>query len=122
MELETFPHRLSEAMKRHRTYEFQPNWFEYVSALGASLLVEVTGSLFRGSGEKRLPAQTLEYLVSCLTVCKTNNPHDTVYSLLSLAKDAIPRSGMARTSYDPNDITNEAIPRGASLVCQALPR
>ncbi|KAG8529170.1 uncharacterized protein KY384_005805 [Bacidia gigantensis] len=47
VEVETATHRLSEVMKKDRRFYHVPGWFEYVSALGASLLVEATGKLFR---------------------------------------------------------------------------
>jgi hypothetical protein len=43
VEVETATHRLSEAMKKDPKFCHVPGWFEYVSALGASLLVEATG-------------------------------------------------------------------------------
>ncbi|KAI9696674.1 MAG: hypothetical protein M1820_008048 [Bogoriella megaspora] len=47
VEVETATHRLSEVMKKDPKYYHIPMWFEYVSALGASLLVDATGKLFR---------------------------------------------------------------------------
>ena len=47
VEVETATHRLSEVMKMDPKFYHVPGWFEYVSALGASLLVEATGKLFR---------------------------------------------------------------------------
>ena len=47
VEVETASHRLSEVMKKDPRFYHVPGWFEYVSALGASLLVEATGKLFR---------------------------------------------------------------------------
>lgn len=47
VEVETATHRLSEVMKKDPNFYHVPGWFEYVSALGASLLVEATGKLFR---------------------------------------------------------------------------
>lgn len=47
VEVETATHRLSEVMKKDPKYYHVPGWFEYVSALGASLLVDATGRLFR---------------------------------------------------------------------------
>lgn len=47
VEVETATHRLSEVMKKDPRYYHVPGWFEYVSALGASLLVDATGRLFR---------------------------------------------------------------------------
>lgn len=47
VEVETATHRLSEVMKKDRTFHHIPGWFDYVSQLGASLLVDATGRLFR---------------------------------------------------------------------------
>jgi hypothetical protein len=47
VEVETATHRLSEVMKKDPKFYHVPGWFEYVSALGASLLVEATGMIFR---------------------------------------------------------------------------
>jgi Heterokaryon incompatibility protein (HET) len=47
VEVETATHRLSEVMKKDRRYYHVPGWFEYVSELGASLLVQATGTIFR---------------------------------------------------------------------------
>ena len=42
VEVETATHRLSEVMKKDPKYYHVAGWFEYVSALGASLLVDAT--------------------------------------------------------------------------------
>jgi hypothetical protein len=47
VEVETATHRLSDVMKKDPNYYHVPGWFDYVSALGASLLVDATGKLFR---------------------------------------------------------------------------
>lgn len=47
VEVETATHRLSEVMKKDQQFHHVPRWFEYVSVLGASLLVEATGKVFR---------------------------------------------------------------------------
>jgi hypothetical protein len=47
VEVETATHRLSEVMKKDPKFYHVPGWFEYVSALGASRLVEATGMIFR---------------------------------------------------------------------------
>jgi hypothetical protein len=47
VEVETATHRLSEVMKKDKQDSFVPGWFEHVSALGASLLVDATERLFR---------------------------------------------------------------------------
>ncbi|KIW01575.1 uncharacterized protein PV09_07049 [Verruconis gallopava] len=91
VEVETATHRLSDVMRKDPAFYHIPGWFEYVSALGASLLVDATGSLFRISEDKRrTPLQTLEYLVSNLSVFKASEPRDTVFSLLAVARDTNP--------------------------------
>jgi hypothetical protein len=110
VEVETATHRLSEVMKKDPSFDHAPGWFENVSALGASLLVKVTGSLFRdtkpkaqveldGKNEKnivvaekasRQPLLSLEYLVSSLFIFDITIKHDTIYALLAIAKHVTP--------------------------------
>lgn len=47
VEVETATHRLSEIMQKDEKFRHVPGWFEYVSELGASLLVQATGKVFR---------------------------------------------------------------------------
>ncbi|KAF2456965.1 heterokaryon incompatibility protein-domain-containing protein, partial [Lineolata rhizophorae] len=120
VEVETATHRLSEVMKTDPDYYHIPGWFEYVSFLGASLLVEATSKLFRNykpSDPRNLPAVTsaehsvmqqqeedpsyldksrqqpllsLEYLVSSLAIFEATVSHDTIYCLLAIAQDTTP--------------------------------
>ncbi|KAF1847634.1 HET-domain-containing protein [Cucurbitaria berberidis CBS 394.84] len=55
VEVETATHRLSEVMKKDRQYQYIPSYFEFVSALGASLLVDANERLFRESKETKPP-------------------------------------------------------------------
>ncbi|KAK8017008.1 hypothetical protein PG993_015197 [Apiospora rasikravindrae] len=48
VEVETATHRLSEIMQNDEKFRHVPGWFEHVSELGASLLVQATGKVFRG--------------------------------------------------------------------------
>ncbi|KAJ8131906.1 hypothetical protein O1611_g1718 [Lasiodiplodia mahajangana] len=54
VEVETASHRLSEIMQKDEKFRHIPNWFEHVSELGASLLVQATGKVFRA---QRTPMQ-----------------------------------------------------------------
>lgn len=94
VEVESATHRLSEVMRMDPNFYHIPGWFEYVSALGASLLVEATGTLFRVSkpskDKRRQPLLSLEYLVSRLSVFEASQPPDTIYALLAIAKDSSP--------------------------------
>lgn len=115
VEVETATHRLSEVMKKDPEYYHVPGWFEYVSELGASLLVQATGMVFRdyktessanGNGipqhnvpSSRRPLLTLEYLVSTLTIFDASEPRDAIYALLAIAKDTTPLAVSPASSH-----------------------
>ncbi|KAI4666686.1 uncharacterized protein J4E79_002726 [Alternaria viburni] len=50
VEVESATHRLSEVIQKDVQFRHVPGWFEYVSQLGASLLVQATGKVFRSYG------------------------------------------------------------------------
>jgi hypothetical protein len=52
VEVETATHRLSEVMRKDETFGHVPQWFEHVSELGASVLVQATGKVFRRNGNQ----------------------------------------------------------------------
>lgn len=60
-----------------------------VVKLGPHVLVDATSNLFRRSedGEIIERRQTLETLISTLTAYEASDPRDTIYAILSLAKD-----------------------------------
>ena len=91
VEVETATHRLSEVIQKDPRYYHVPRWFEYVSKLGASLLVDATGTLFRLSKQgRRQKLRSLEFLVSNLSIFGATEPRDTIYALLAIAKDTSP--------------------------------
>lgn len=107
VEVESATHRLSDVMKKDPDFFHIPGWFEYVSALGASLLVEATGTLFRKSKTQRLdPLLSLELLVSRMAVFQATVSHDTIYSLLAIAKDTAPTPVIRET----NSVSTKAHP------------
>lgn len=57
VEVETATHRLSEVMRKDERFGHVPQWFEHVSELGASILVEATGKVFRRDGTNRVPVE-----------------------------------------------------------------
>ncbi len=87
--------RLADLMKRELSYGHMPGSFGNISSLGAAMLVNATQNLFRSSSitGERQPIYSLEYLVSSLSVFEATQPRDTIYALLSIAKDAIRRDG-----------------------------
>ncbi|KAI0166475.1 heterokaryon incompatibility protein-domain-containing protein [Xylariaceae sp. FL1272] len=128
VEVETATHRLSEIMQKDEKFRHVPGWFEYVSELGASLLVQATGKVFRaqttplhedkGKEEteeelrqrllkvrtidplERRSLLSLEYLVSTMFTFKATEPRDVIYSLLAIARDAAP---FVETAFDGKD-------------------
>ncbi|RDW56341.1 hypothetical protein BP5796_13252 [Coleophoma crateriformis] len=60
-----------------------------VKGMGANALVDFTNNVFRRSENKdlRQPMMTLEALVSNLLAFEAKDPKDTIYAVLSLAKD-----------------------------------
>ncbi|KAK8121753.1 hypothetical protein PG984_010423 [Apiospora sp. TS-2023a] len=133
VEVETATHRLSEIMQNDEKFRHVPNWFEHVSELGASLLVQATGKVFRGpasplhdlKGNKedskldverwsrirtidpleRRSLLSLEYLVSTMFIFKAAEPRDVIYSLLAIARDAAPFAGLTFDDEDPTFLT-----------------
>jgi hypothetical protein len=131
VEVETATHRLSELMKKTDKFNLVPNWFEHISELGASLLVGATARIFRGfdspplldhisekrkkEREERIRRESLEafpgrsllgleYLVTSLSIFDCGRPHDSVYALVAIARDASP--------FPPaslSDITKESL-------------
>lgn len=127
VEVETATHRLSEVMQKDEKFRHVPGWFEYVSELGASLLVQATGKVFRAHrtpmdddhDDLREPGKlaeffktnqtidpldrrsllSLEYLVTTMFIFKATECRDSIYSMLAIARDAAPFAGTA----DPND-------------------
>lgn len=57
VEVETATHRLSEVMRKNEQFGHIPQWFEHVSELGASILVQATGKVFRRDGTDRVAVQ-----------------------------------------------------------------
>ncbi|KAH8716769.1 heterokaryon incompatibility protein-domain-containing protein [Phaeosphaeriaceae sp. PMI808] len=118
VEVETATHRLSEVMQNDEKFRHVPGWFEYVSELGASLLVKATGKVFRAHGTPmdddeddlkeplslakfvetvhtidpldRRSLLSLEYLVTTMFIFKASECRDSIYSMLAIARDAAP--------------------------------
>jgi hypothetical protein len=82
-------------MRKHEEYKYRPRHFGYVSALGATRLVETTDNLFRRRADnERVALLSLEQLVCNFTSFNASEPRDTIYAVLAIAEDT-----MARTSH-----------------------
>ncbi|KAL5380794.1 hypothetical protein DPSP01_007595 [Paraphaeosphaeria sporulosa] len=125
VEVETATHRLSELIKKDDAHNVVPYWFEHVSELGASVLVNATARIFRGhkgggygpyiggsdddaaaggsspmddstrrrssrKDQVRRSLLSLEYLVTSLSIFDCGRPHDSIYALIAIARDAAP--------------------------------
>jgi hypothetical protein len=75
VEVETATHRLSEVIQKDERFYRVPNWFEYVSELGASLLVQATARVFRVP-ESRTLALGMPNKVPLATFRETNENTD----------------------------------------------
>lgn len=76
-----------------RQFNHNPEHMGNIVALGANNLVNVASNLFRrashGQGDKIERLSSLEALVSSLLSFEASDPRDTVYALLSIAKDYV---------------------------------
>jgi hypothetical protein len=72
-----------------KEFGFNPDKLGDVRALGANILVEATTNLFRKSDNGKIQEclSTLETLVSRLLTFEASDTRDTIYALLSIAKD-----------------------------------
>ena len=70
-------------------YKYSRNRLGEVQALGACQLVQITSNLFRKSGDGTIQRRllTLEHLVSTLSMFDAENPLDTIYAMVAIAKD-----------------------------------
>ncbi|RYC63681.1 hypothetical protein CHU98_g2522 [Xylaria longipes] len=107
-EIETGTKSLSEQMKGDKELKHVPDFFGHVPALSTTQLVEVTNNLFwRVSKHEREAKFSLEYLISIFTSFEATEPRDTVYALLAVARDTVPK-----VNYDERPV----IKTGAELV------
>ncbi|KAI3323141.1 HET-domain-containing protein [Xylariaceae sp. AK1471] len=107
-EVETATKSLSEHMKGDKELKHMPDFFGHVPALSATQLVEVTNNLFwRVSKEEREAKFSLEYLISIFTAFEASEPRDTIYALLAVARDTVPK-----VNHDEHPVINS----GAELV------
>jgi hypothetical protein len=87
---ETQSRIISRTLKSSKVFGHTPDFFGDAQALGATRLVEATSSLFRKSDTGNIQERllSLEYLVCSFCTFKASMPHDTIYAVLALAKDA----------------------------------
>ncbi|KAJ4420396.1 hypothetical protein N0V82_004385 [Gnomoniopsis sp. IMI 355080] len=126
VEVESATHRLSELMKKDDRFNVIPNWFEHISELGASLLVTETSKIFRDykrksdrrplglghltlSGPGRRSLLSLEYLVTSLSIFDCGRPHDFVYALVAISRDAFPSPPTSITQRSKEALVTEVM-------------
>lgn len=181
VEVESATHRLSELMKSDERFNLLPNWFEHISGLPASLLVNESSRIFRdfkreeeeneeGQTSCSSPSQvdiefsdlddlldeetsengalstsltrrvteipseiddsdssdnndyrspmtdkmqrsllTLEYLVTSLAIFDCGRPHDFLYALIAVSRDAFPLPPTAVTEGNKEALLTEVM-------------
>ncbi|KAL8836955.1 MAG: hypothetical protein Q9170_002717 [Blastenia crenularia] len=78
-------------MKKLEIADLIPNFFENVAHLNATLLIDTANSLLpRLDDGGKDDLFNLEYLFSRLSIFKTSESSDAVYTLLAIAKDKLP--------------------------------
>ncbi|KAF2104442.1 HET-domain-containing protein [Rhizodiscina lignyota] len=83
-------------MMGKKEYGHKPRYFGHIAALSATRLVAVTNDLFRRRADhEKVALLTLEQLVSTFTAFNASEPRDTVYAVLAIAKDTMPRTSHA---------------------------
>lgn len=114
VEVETATHRLSEVMKKDPKYYHVPLWFEYVSALGASLLVDATGKLFRDYEYSR---RLSEKNPAPRPTPKTKSPPDPDDDANFESEDEELLSPRERAKqHERDDLVNRLAPKGQPLL------
>lgn len=79
-------------------------------ALGAIRLIQATNALSRKHGGAPRSGRSLEYLVSSFTMFETSNPHDVIYALLSVSRDAFRFNPQVGTEKARNAFSSEGLP------------
>jgi len=80
-------------MKSLEKYDNHPDHFGYLPTLSAAHLVEITNKLFRKRNDGHLDRLlSLEYLVSTFITFNSSEARDTVYAILTIAKDTAPQT------------------------------
>lgn len=92
VEVETATHRLSEVMKKKQQNEYIPAYFDYVSALGASLLVDATERLFRDWKKvelsKTFTKAQHESMIDSYSDCESTKSDDSDSALAPTMRDS----------------------------------
>lgn len=80
---------VNQKFRENKAYDYNPAYVGSVEAYAASRLVAATSQVVRKSKDNRLlqKISSLEYLVSTLTPFRATDAADTIYAVLSLAKD-----------------------------------
>jgi hypothetical protein len=108
---------ISRILKGSKAFGIDSDYFGDVTVLGAVQLVQATSKLFRKTDEGKVQEHllSLEYLVSSLATFEASQPHDTIYALLSLSKDAWVRS------VREDRVSNPESPSEFAVLAQSSP-
>lgn len=81
--------QIKKLLRNRKLRPEDPDHLREAKRLGPSLLVEATNNLFRRRNDNLIVERqkTLETLISTLTAYEAADPRDTIYAVLSIAKD-----------------------------------
>ncbi|KAK8214812.1 hypothetical protein M8818_002395 [Zalaria obscura] len=93
--------QIAETGRAAAAVQHNPDFVGEIQALGAYQLVKATSNLFRRSDDGRILQilVDLETLVSILTPFEARIPHDTIYAVLALAKDAVSYNDLQKAPF-----------------------
>ncbi|KAI9665104.1 MAG: hypothetical protein M1821_006552 [Bathelium mastoideum] len=104
---------LKRLFRESSRFHNHPDYLGDLTELGAVRLVYASDNLFRKSKDGHITERllSLEALMSSLTAFEASDPHDVVYAVLWLAKDARPLAVTEKKSPEPSaDETESSMP------------
>lgn len=99
--------KVRQLLRQSRKFHNHPDYLGDVTELGATRLVATSENIFRKSDDGLIMEHmsSLEYLMSTLSNFEATDPHDIVYAIIWLSRDARPQSkkrlGEPRNVYSP---------------------
>lgn len=111
--VETDDRSISKTIQKSNEYNRVPDYLGEIQFLGATRLVNATSNLFRKSGKGNVQEKllSLEALVSSFSQFQALKAHDTIYSVLALAKGVKSRAKQNKAvRVEPTETPNEGRP------------
>jgi len=109
-------HDVRKLFQGSQMFDHHPDFLGEIEELGANRLVYASSNLFRKSDDGTIMEHllSLEALMSSLSVFEASNPHDIIYAVLWLAKDATPSTEARASSLNERSV-NHTPSRGSPV-------